>query len=104
MQVKQETIDLLEDLHRPLEGESLYILFNFRVYINIELDFFLEHWSVNAKFGVLDAKNSDYMYKLHVTRLEDIYMNHKLEYPSPPAMLFRSPVSQLYGVNGKNNI
>jgi len=55
---------------------------------------------VNAKFGLLDAKNSDYMYKLHVTRLEDIYMNHKLEFPSPPAMLFRSPVSQLYGVNG----
>ena len=52
----------------------------------------------------LDAKASDYIYKHHITRLEDIYVNHKTEYKNPPQLLFMSPVSQLYGVNGKTQL
>jgi len=43
MQVKQETIDLLEDLHRPLEGESYYIIifiFELTLIYNININIF----------------------------------------------------------------
>lgn len=82
MQKQKEDIILLEELHRPLE----------------------EHWAVKSKFG-LDPKNSDYIYKHHVTHLEDIYQNHKFIVKEPPTVLVMSPVSQLYGVNGlKSNL
>jgi hypothetical protein len=59
-----------------------------------------EHWAVKSKFG-LDAKGSDYIFKQHVTRLEDIYVHHKTLPPeSHNSLLNMSPVSQLYGVNG----
>eukprot|EP00598_Pedospumella_elongata_P009198 CAMPEP_0184999548 /NCGR_PEP_ID=MMETSP1098-20130426/65824_1 /TAXON_ID=89044 /ORGANISM="Spumella elongata, Strain CCAP 955/1" /LENGTH=298 /DNA_ID=CAMNT_0027526561 /DNA_START=49 /DNA_END=945 /DNA_ORIENTATION=- len=74
-----EKITLLEELHRPLE----------------------EHWSVKTKFG-LDAKSSEYIYKHHITRLEDIYTNHKTHNQNVPGLLYMSPVSQLYGMNGLN--
>ena len=62
--------------------------------------FSAEHWNVKAKFG-LDAKGSEYIYKHHITRLEDIYTNHKTVYPQSPGLLYMSPVSQLYGFNGE---
>jgi len=78
-----ELVDVLQNLHRPLE----------------------EHWAGRKKSGVdLDALGSDYTFKHHITRLEDIYMNHKLD-PSidqapilgPPNV---SPMSLLYGKDG----
>jgi hypothetical protein len=55
---------------------------------------------VKSKFG-LDAKGSEYIYKHHITRLQDIYSHPKHEYPEAPGLLYMSPVSQLYGVHGK---
>jgi hypothetical protein len=60
----------------------------------------IEHWSVHTK-APLDAKSSEYIYKHHITRLEDIYSNRKTVYPPSPGLLYMSPVSQLYGFNGK---
>lgn len=60
---------------------------------------YLEHWSVNNIFG-LDAKNSDYIYKHHLTRLEDIYVRHKFQVSDPPKIYVLSPLTQLYGVDG----
>ena len=83
-------IKLLSDLHRPLE----------------------EHWA--GKTGVkkggkgLDAIGSDYTYKHHITRLEEIYTSDHQD----PALglgvnddpLLKptnvSPQAQLYGING----
>jgi hypothetical protein len=79
-QTDDEKIALLEELHRPLE----------------------EHWSVKSKFG-LDAKTSDYIYKHHITRLEDIYTHTRTEQTVDPQLLYMSPSSQLYGVNGKQD-
>jgi hypothetical protein len=72
-----ERITLLTDLNRPLE----------------------EHWSLKTKFG-LDAKESDYIYKHHVSRLENVYAHHHFQVKSPPKMHTMSPVSQLYGIKG----
>jgi hypothetical protein len=54
---------------------------------------------VKTKFG-LDPKSSEYIYKHHITRLQDIYTTQRQDYSQPPGLLFMSPVSQLYGVNG----
>ncbi len=60
---------------------------------------FAEHWSVKSKFG-LDAKGSDFIFKQHISRLEDIYVNRRPEPEVPASLLHMSPVSQLYGVRG----
>ena len=64
-----------------------------------------EHWSVKSKFG-LDAKGSDYIFKQHITRLEDIYVNRTMEIGPPISQINMSPVSQLYGTSGEidNNL
>ena len=79
-------IKLLSDLHRPLE----------------------EHWAGNSKKKGkgLDAIGSDYTYKHHITRLEEIYMTPAYH----PSLGFGedkladkniiSPQAQLYGVQG----
>lgn len=59
----------------------------------------LEHWSVKSKFG-LDAKTSDYIYKHHIARLEDIYAHRRFEIKNPAKMLTQSPGAQLFGING----
>ena len=58
---------------------------------------------MKTKFG-LDAKSSEYIYKHHITRLEDIYTNHKTHNQNVPGLLYMSPVSQLYGMNGKDSV
>lgn len=40
------------------------------------------------------------MYKHHITHLEDIYLNHKFDFPKPAVQIIQSPVTQLYGING----
>lgn len=65
--------------------------------------YYLEHWAAAPRLG-LDAQGSDYIYKFHVTRLQDIYSGQSID-PSirerPPAELPNmSPVTQLYGANG----
>jgi hypothetical protein len=75
----KQTIATLTDMHRPLE----------------------EHW-IGAKTRFpLDANNSDMIYKHHMAKLEEIYLNHN-SYKSEPSMEIKSmtPVSQLYGING----
>ena len=64
------------------------------------LPFSLDHWaSVNTKV-VLDAQNSDILYKHHITRLADIYQNRQIyrfdSYEIPSA----APATLLYGVQG----
>ena len=74
-------IALLSSLHRPLE----------------------EHWASTPKLG-LDAKGSDYTYKHHITRLEEIYTSRKLDptinVEAPLGTINISPVTQLYGIKG----
>lgn len=60
---------------------------------------FIEHWSLKTKFG-LDAKESDYIYKHHISRLEGVYAHHHFQVKSPNKMHKMSPVSQLYGIKG----
>lgn len=75
----QERIITLEDLHRPLE----------------------EHWSLAKTKAGLDPRNSDFIYKHHITRLEDIYANQQPHLSaSPTSYLAMTPVTQLYGVTG----
>lgn len=76
----KERIDLLAQLHRPLE----------------------EHWS-NAHGLGLDPKGSDHLYKHHITRLRKIYKDHVHEdsIPTPHRNLISvAPVTQLYGWDG----
>jgi len=76
--------EVLLNLHRPLE----------------------EHWAGSNKKSTkaLDALSSDYTYKHHITRLEDLYMNHKLDptMNQPPVLGTPniSPMTLLYGTNG----
>jgi hypothetical protein len=74
-------IALLVELHRPLE----------------------EHWKASGTVD-LDPKGSDHIYKHHVTRLKEIYTNHKLDTSiggsAPPQAMFTTPVTMLYGNNG----
>lgn len=81
-------IKLLSDLHRPLE----------------------EHWAGTNKKGkgkALDAIGSDYLYKHHITQLEEIYKTKNVD-PllglgvDPLAIDNKnvSPQAQLYGIEG----
>lgn len=63
----------------------------------------LEHWAVKFKY-LLDPKSSDYIYKHHLSHLEEIYQNRRFEVKEPPRKLIMSPASQLYGVNGKQKV
>jgi len=77
--VMRQRINLLTELHRPLE----------------------EHWKNGA---YLDAKGSDHLYKHHISRLREIYTSHQLD-PSistkPPDDIANViPVTQLYGTKG----
>lgn len=54
---------------------------------------------MKAKFG-LDAKTSDYIYKHHIARLEDIYTHRRFEIKNPVRVLTMSPTAQLYGIHG----
>ena len=89
LHVHAPRIKLLSDLHRPLE----------------------EHWAgkTGAKKGKgLDAIGSDYTYKHHITRLEEIYTTDQMD----PALGLGlgddpllgatnvSPQAQLYGIQG----
>jgi hypothetical protein len=74
----QERINFLQDLHRPLE----------------------DHWSYKFNFG-LNPRSSDFLYKHHVSNLEDIYNNRKLDITPPGRPVVMSPASQLYGAHGK---
>ena len=76
-------IGLLTELHRPLE----------------------EHWAAAPRLG-LDAKGSDYVYKFHVARLQDIYSGQELgvsgqiQSSGVKEIANESPATQLYGVRG----
>jgi hypothetical protein len=76
-------IELLTELHRPLE----------------------EHWAAAPRLG-LDAKGSDYVYKFHVARLQDIYSGQELgpsgqiQSSGVKEIANESPATQLYGVRG----
>ena len=61
-----------------------------------------EHWNLKGKQGNnLDAKHSEFVYKHHITRLENIYAHTEPHLTLPPeTRIAMSPVAQLYGVNG----
>lgn len=48
----------------------------------------------------MDAKTSDYIYKHHIARLEDIYTHRRFEINTPIRELSMSPTAQLYGIHG----
>lgn len=69
---EESRINLLTELHRPLE----------------------DHWK-NSK--EVNAIGSDNLYKHHVTRLRDIYVNHQFAVGSIPQMGNTTPLTQLFG-------
>ena len=74
-QSKEEIVEKLRALHRPLE----------------------EHWSVQ---GGLDPEGSDIRYKNHLARLRNIYVHHQFDVDGPPEQINMLPMSLLYGGKG----
>jgi len=78
---QKQQISLLKELHRPLE----------------------EHWAHCKKSvrGIpLDPVGSDKLFKHHIARLQDIYINRKFDVGKPPHVASLSPVTHLYGPRG----
>jgi hypothetical protein len=80
---KGSKIALLSELHRPLE----------------------DHWRHGQSSRGLDPVNSDFIYKLHITKLQHVYAGNQLDETvkhtaKPLAFVNQSPVTQLYGTHG----
>eukprot|EP01035_Chromulina_nebulosa_P032691 gene32691-43690_t len=81
---QKQQIDLLKELHRPLE----------------------EHWNhckPSTKGDKLDPIGSDKMFKHHIARLQDIYINRKFTIAKPFQVVTVSPMTHLYGPRGNRS-
>lgn len=96
---QKQQIALLKELHRPLEGFEAYYCKSFPNFYRFYL--LLEHWGhLKFKGLPLDPVGSDKLFKHHIARLQDIYVNRKFVVPKPPHIQSLSPVTHLYGPRG----